>query len=137
QYVPSLVAPIIELCLSVHEGLRHVAVDILRTMIVSEWQLNEDLTMVEAEIISSLDALFKTKSLNESVTQKLFITELLNLFEESSPSPDSELSVALKELVATVDELLDLLVASHNGAITESLNTLKLMEFMKDMEKED
>ncbi|KAK2744087.1 hypothetical protein FQN55_006955 [Onygenales sp. PD_40] len=137
QYVPSLVPPIIELCLSVHEGLRHVAVGILQTMIVSEWQLNEDLTMVEAEIISSLDVLFKTKNINESGTQKLFINELLDLFETGSPNPDAELLVALKELVATVDELLDLLVASQNGNITESLNTLKLMEFMKDMEKED
>ncbi|PGH19855.1 hypothetical protein AJ80_03772 [Polytolypa hystricis UAMH7299] len=137
QYVPSLVAPIIELCLSVHEGLRRVAVEILQTMIVSEWQLNEDLSMVEAEIISSLDVLFKTKNLNEGVTQKLFVNELLDLFETTPSSPDAELLVALKELVATVDELLDLLVATRNGNITESLNTLKLMEFMKDMQKED
>ncbi|PGH16973.1 hypothetical protein AJ79_01357 [Helicocarpus griseus UAMH5409] len=137
QYVPSLVAPIIELCLSVHEGLRHVSVGILRTMIVSEWQLNEDLSMVEAEIISSLDLLFKTKNVGENGTQKLFVNELLDLFETSSSNPDAELLVSLRELVATVDELLDLLVASQNGNITESLNTLKLMEFMKDMAKED
>lgn len=137
QYVPSLVCPIIELCLSVHEGLRHVAVMILQTMIVSEWQLNEDLSFVEAEIISSLDLLFKTKNVSESGTQKLFINELLDLFEINSSNPDADLLVALKELVATVDELLDLLVASQNGNITGSLNTLKLMEFMKDMEKED
>ncbi|ODH50171.1 hypothetical protein GX48_03727 [Paracoccidioides brasiliensis] len=137
QYVPTLVSPIIELCLSIHEGLRHVAVRILQTMIVSEWQLNEDLSIVEAEIISSLDLLFKTKNISESGTQKLFISELLDLFETSTSNPDAELLVALKELVATVDELLDLLVASHNGNITESLNTLKLMEFMKDMDKED
>lgn len=137
QYVPSLIPQIIELCLSVHEGPRRVAVEILQTMIVSEWQLNEDLSMVEAEIISRLDELFKTKNLGESVSQKLFITELLQLFETSTTTPDTELMVTLKELVATVDELLDLLVASHNGNITESLNTIKLMEFMKDMERED
>ncbi|KAI1984603.1 Deoxycytidine kinase 1 [Ophidiomyces ophidiicola] len=137
QYVPSLVAPIIELCLSVHEGPRRVAVEILQTMIVSEWQLNEDLSMVEAEIISSLDELFKTKKFHEGITQKLFITELLGLFETPSGASDAELMVTLKELIATVDELLDLLVASHNGNITESLNTIKLMEFMKDMERED
>lgn len=137
QYVPSLVPPIIELCLSVHEGPRRVAVEILQSMIVSEWQLNDDLAVVEAEIISSLDALFKSKNLTESITRKLFINELLDLFESDSGSGDAELMVALKELVATVDELLDLLVAAHSGNITESLNTLKLMEFMKDMDKED
>ena len=137
QYVPSLVPPIIELCLSAHEGLRRVAVEILQSMIVSEWQLNEDLVMVEAEMISTLDDLFKTKNVNGGITQKLFITELLDLFESNPVAADEELLMALKELVATVDELLDLLVASRNGNITESLNTLKLMEFMKDMQKED
>lgn len=140
QYVPGLVSPIIELCLSVHEGLRRVAVEVLQTMIVSEWTLNEDLSMVEAEIISSLDVLFKTKRLDESITQKLFINELLDLFEplsSSSDEADEGLLAATKQLVGTVDELLDLLVASHSGAITDSLHTLKLMEFMKDMEKED
>ncbi|KAK2756222.1 hypothetical protein FQN54_005630 [Arachnomyces sp. PD_36] len=140
QYVPGLVSPIINLCLSVHEGLRRVAVEVLQTMIVSEWTLNEDLSMVEAEIISSLDVLFKNKHLDESITQKLFINELLDLFEplsSSSDEADEGLLTATKQLVGTVDELLDLLVASHSGAITDSLHTLKLMEFMKDMEKED
>ncbi|GBF66188.1 dedicator of cytokinesis protein [Trichophyton mentagrophytes] len=137
QYVPSLVPPIIELCLSVHEGPRRVAVEILQTMLVSEWQLNEDLAMIEAEIISSLDETFKTRNFSESITQKLFMTELMELFDSKSETLDSELMVALKELVATVDELLDLLAAAHSGNISESLNTLKLMEFMKDMDKED
>ncbi|KAF3482884.1 uncharacterized protein GIQ15_02208 [Arthroderma uncinatum] len=137
QYVPSLVPPIIELCLSVHEGPRRVAVEILQTMIVSEWQLNEDLAMIEAEIISSLDETFKTRNFSESITQKLFMNELMDLFDPNSTTLDVELMVALKELVATVDELLDLLAAAHSGNISESLNTLKLMEFMKDMDKED
>ena len=51
QYVPGLVAPIVELCLSVHEGLRRVAVEVLQTMIVSEWTLNEDLSVIQAEMI--------------------------------------------------------------------------------------
>jgi dedicator of cytokinesis protein 3 len=51
QYVPGLVAPIVELCLSVHEGLRSVAVEVLQTMVVSEWSLNEDLSVIQAEMI--------------------------------------------------------------------------------------
>ncbi|OXV08437.1 hypothetical protein Egran_03800 [Elaphomyces granulatus] len=136
QYVPSLVPPIIELCLSVHEGLRHVAVEILQTMIISEWDLNQDLSIVETEIISSLDILFQNKFINESITQKLFIAELLDLFASVS-DPDDELSTSVKGLIATVDELLDLLVACHSGGVTKSLHALKLMEFMKDMGRED
>ncbi|KAB8067255.1 hypothetical protein BDV29DRAFT_186479 [Aspergillus leporis] len=136
QYVPGLVAPIIELCLSVHEGLRHVAVEILRTMILSEWSLNQDLSIIETEIISSLDNLFKTKYMTEGVIQKLFIAELTEYFESCSSS-DEDLSNAVKALIATVDELLDLLVASQSGSMAESLHSLRLMEYMKDMGRED
>jgi hypothetical protein len=136
QYVPGLVAPIIELCLSVHEGLRHVAVDILRTMILSEWGLNQDLSIIETEIISSLDNLFKTKNMNEGVIQKLFIGELLDRFG-GCEAFDEDLGTAVKALIATVDELLDLFVASQGGSMAESLHTLRLMEYMKDMGRED
>ncbi|KAF9247493.1 hypothetical protein DTO006G1_3339 [Penicillium roqueforti] len=136
QYVPGLVPPIIGLCLSVHEGLRHVAVQILQTMILSEWDLNQDISIIETEIISSLDTLFKSKQMNESVSQKVFIGELLDLFERETISDDL-LSNAVKSLVGTVDELLDLLVASQSGASTQSLHALKLMEYMKDMGRED
>jgi hypothetical protein len=136
QYVPGLVPPIIGLCLSVHEGLRHVAVQILQTMILSEWDLNQDISIIETEIISSLDTLFKSKHMNESVSQKIFIGELLDLFENDTIADDL-LSNAVKSLVGTVDELLDLLVASQSGASTQSLHALKLMEYMKDMGRED
>ncbi|PWY82904.1 hypothetical protein BO70DRAFT_404449 [Aspergillus heteromorphus CBS 117.55] len=137
QYVPGLVAPIIELCLSVHEGLRHVAVDILRTMILSEWSLNEDLSIIETEVISSLDNLFKKKkNMSENVVQKLFIGELSEHFEGYEDF-DEDLSNAVKALIATVDELLDLFVASQGGSMAESLHTLRLMEYMKDMGRED
>ncbi|KAJ5367621.1 hypothetical protein N7541_001562 [Penicillium brevicompactum] len=136
QYVPGLVPPILGLCLSVHEGLRHVAVRILQTMILSEWDLNQDISIIETEIISSLDTLFKSKQMNESVSQKIFIAELLDLFEGETIADDL-LCNAVKSLVGTVDELLDLLVASQNGVSIQSLNALKLMEYMKDMGRED
>jgi hypothetical protein len=136
QYVPNLVPPIIGLCLSVHEGLRHVAVHILRTMILSEWDLNQDISIIETEIISSLDSLFKSKQMSESVGQKIFVGELLDLFEGDAES-DEDLFNAMKGLIATVDELLDLLVASQSSTSIQSLHALKLMEYMKDMGRED
>ena len=137
QYVPSLVGPIVELCLSVHEGLRRVAVEILQTMIISEWALSEDLVLIETEMIASLDVIFKNRPVTESIAQKLFIGELLDLFEPIASQPDDVLWVAIKELVTTVDELMDLLVAAHGDSTDTSLHTLKLMDFMKDMQKED
>ncbi|KAI8934958.1 hypothetical protein NX059_008624 [Plenodomus lindquistii] len=141
QYVPGLVAPIVELCLSVHEGLRGVAIEVLQTMIISEWTLSEDLSIIQAEMIDCLDNLFKTKHLTEAVLQKHFIQELVESFEPLSRAPEEPLLAALRNLIATIDELLDLLVAVHStdaaGEVFHIMDTLHLMEFLKDMQKED
>lgn len=141
QYVPGLVAPIVELCLSVHEGLRSVAIEVLQTMIVSEWTLSEDLSLIQAEMIDCLDRLFKSKHLTEVVLQKHFIQELIDLFEPLAQDPDEALLNAVKNLITTIDELLDLLVAVHSteavGEVFHIMDTLHLMEFLKDMQKED
>lgn len=141
QYVPGLVAPVVELCLSVHEGLRSVAIEVLQTMIVSEWTLSEDVSLIQAEMIDCLDRLFKSKPLTEVVLQKRFIQELVDLFEPMSQDPDDALFISVKNLITTIDELLDLLVAVHNtdatGEVFHIMDTLHLMEFLKDMQKED
>lgn len=141
QYVPGLVGPIIELCLSVHEGLRRVAVEVLQSMIVSEWTLSEDLSVIQTEMIDCLDRLFKSKPLTESILQKLFINELLALFDFLAQVPDEPLYASIKELIATIDEFLDLLVAVHSSDVTgeasHMIHRLRLMEFLRDMQKEE
>jgi hypothetical protein len=114
QYVPSLVAPTISLCLSMHEGLRKVAVEVLQTMIVSEWALSEDLELIETEIIGALNSVLKAKpaTANEALSRKIFITELLELFSTIANQPDDALWTALEELVGTIEELVDLLTGT-------------------------
>ncbi|KIW62493.1 hypothetical protein PV04_10666 [Phialophora macrospora] len=114
QYVPSLVAPTINLCLSMHEGLRKVAVEVLQTMIVSEWALSEDLELIETEIIGALNSILKAKpaTANEALSRKIFITELLELFSTIANQPDDALWTALEELVGTIEELVDLLTGT-------------------------
>ncbi|KAG5925038.1 hypothetical protein E4U42_004489 [Claviceps africana] len=142
QYVPTLVGPIVELCLSVHQGLRRMAVEVLQTMIVGEWTLSEDLTVIQTEMIDTLDQFFKSKPLTESILQKLFIGELLERFEPLDDIPDSPLYGAVRDLAGTADEFLDLLVAVHgsgdgNEEATHVINRLRLMEFLRDMQKEE
>lgn len=141
QYIPGLVGPIVELCLSVHEGLRRVAVEVLQTMIVSEWTLSEDLAIVQAEMIDCLDKLFKSKSLSETVLQKLFIMELMELFAPLSQIPDDPLYMAIRDMISTIDHFLDLLVLVHTtdgaGEATHLIHRLRLMEFLRDMNKEE
>ncbi|KAH9988126.1 hypothetical protein F4779DRAFT_277898 [Xylariaceae sp. FL0662B] len=141
QYVPTLVGPILELCLSVHEGLRRMAVEVLQTMIVSEWTLSEDLSVIQTEMIDCLDGFFTDKTMTESILQKLFINELLERFEPLAQVEGDPLYAALKSLIGTVAEFLDLLVAVHSGDVTSEashlINRLQLMEFLRDMQKEE
>lgn len=141
QYVPTLVGPIVELCLSVHEGLRRMAVEVLQTMIVSEWTLSEDLSVIQTEMIDCLDVYFKTKPLTESILQKLFVGELLDRFEPLARLKEEPLYGALRELTDTVDVFLDLLVAVHggdgSGEASHLIHRLRLMEFLRDMQKEE
>jgi len=88
----------------------------------------------------SLDRLFKSKRLTESITQKLFIADLIELFKPLSFIPEDPLSETVGQLLRTVDEFLDLLVAVHNTPLGEAyqiMDTLRLMDFLKDMRKED
>ncbi|KAL8797120.1 MAG: hypothetical protein Q9195_000587 [Heterodermia aff. obscurata] len=140
QYVPRHVGPVAELCLSVHEGLRGVAVRILQTMIISEFALSEDLSAIQAEMVDCLDLMFKSKNLGEAISQKLFISELLDLFENIAQLPDDPLWQAVKNMITVIDELLDLLGAVHSTDVTEAfriMHTLQLMDFLKDMQKQD
>ena len=140
QYVPSMVGPVVELCLSVHEGLRNTAVYVLQTMILSEWTLNEDLSAVQTEMIDSLDRMFKTQKLADSVSRKLFVNELLDRFSSLSQISDEPLWEAIKQLVSSIDELLDLVSAVYSSESSESykiMHTLRLMEFLKDMQRQD
>ncbi|RDA94863.1 hypothetical protein CP533_4277 [Ophiocordyceps camponoti-saundersi (nom. inval.)] len=141
QYVPTLVGPVVELCLSVHEGLRRMAVEVLQTMIVSEWTLSEDLTVVQTEMVDCLDRFFKSKPVTESMLQKLFVGELLERFEPLADTVDEPLYQAVRDLVSTLDEFLDLLVAVHSSdgcnEASAIINQLRLMEFLRDMQKEE
>lgn len=141
QYVPYLIGPIIELCLSVHEGVRKVAVDILRTIIVSEWNLSEDISIIQTEIIDCLDRIFRSKRVTESIMQKLFIIELEQLFAPLSNHREDPLYIAKQELISKTSEFLDLLVAVHSSDTvsdaTHLINYLRLIEFLRDMQKEE
>jgi dedicator of cytokinesis protein 3 len=65
---------------------------------------------------------------------------LIELFKPLSLTPDDPLSETVGQLLRTVDEFLDLLVAVHNTPLGEAyhiMDTLRLMDFLKDMRKED
>lgn len=140
QYVPSLVGQVTELCLSVQQELRRAGVTLLKSMIINEWDLSQDLRVIENEMVNCLDRMFKRKSLNDAMVQKAFIGDLFGEFEPFDDGHHHDLVAAVKGLIEVVDELLDLLVAVHsaetNGEAVQTVDTIRLMEFLRDMKRE-
>lgn len=79
QFVPDLVGPIVELCLSVHASLRSVATEILRSMVVSAWELDQDLSIIQTAMIDCLDKLCRKQNVSEALLHKTFITEMMTV----------------------------------------------------------
>jgi hypothetical protein len=141
QFVPELVAPIVELCLSVHGSLRAVAIEVLRSMIISAWQIDQDLSIIQSAVIDCLDKLCRTKSVTESVLQKTFVPEMLARFQPLQRTIEDSLYIAAGEMFEKIDNLLVMLANVHRGgAVSDAsrlVDTLHLMEFLRDVQSED
>lgn len=141
QFVPELIAPIVELCLSVHASLRSVAIEVLRTMIISAWEIDQDLSVIQTAMIDCLDKLCRTKAVTESYLQKTFIDEMLEQFLPLQHTIEDSLYNAVVEMFARIEDLLGMLANVHQGgAINEAtkiVDTLRLMEFLRDVQSEE
>ncbi|KAM0720482.1 hypothetical protein Q7P37_004618 [Cladosporium fusiforme] len=142
QFVPDLVAPIVELCLSVHASLRTVAVDVLRSMIVSAWEIDQDLGIIQTAMIDCLDKLCRRKSVSEAVLQKTFITEMISHFISLRHTVEDSLYQAVVSMFSKIEELLGMLGSVHSGETVSNepaqiINTLRLMEFLRNVQSEE
>jgi dedicator of cytokinesis protein 3 len=133
--LPSLVEPVLELCLSHHDELRTCAVRVLATMITSEWHLNGDFSVIEAEIIDKLDVLFVTDTQGDEISRAFFIGQLRSLFE--SPLVDEKLREQVLACLVSVNRFLDLLLSVRSLPSEEGFEddrvagTLKLLGFLR------
>ncbi|EME49001.1 hypothetical protein DOTSEDRAFT_104796, partial [Dothistroma septosporum NZE10] len=142
QFVPEFVAPVVELCLSVHASLRSVAIEVLRSMIVGAWQIDQDLYIIQTAMIDCLDKLCRTKNVTESVLQKTFVPEMLEQFEPLQRTIEDSLYIAVMDMFGKIDNLLVMLAGVHQrgSAINDAsrlVDTLHLMEFLKDVQSEE
>lgn len=142
QFVPELVAPIVELCLSVHASLRAVAIEVLRSMIISAWQIDQDLSLIQTAMIDCLDKLCKDKNVTDTMLQKTFVPEMIEQFKPLQRTIEDSLYNAVVEMFGRIQELLEMLASVHSGkaAVNDAsrlVDTLRLMEFLRDVQSED
>lgn len=100
---------IVNLCLSHHDQLRSNAVQILFSMILTEYAQSGHINAIEYEIVNRLDSIFMSDSKGDDISRTFFIEHLRTLFEPA------EVDAPLRDRVATflddVDMFLELLLS--------------------------
>ncbi|GAA5945387.1 hypothetical protein JCM10213_005960, partial [Rhodosporidiobolus nylandii] len=135
QFVPGLVEDVLALCLSHHDELRRCAVQVLYSMIVSEYTLNKHFGLIEGEVIDKLDKLFGAQTKGDEISRAFFVAQLRQLFDEADL--DAQLGEQVDAFLAMINSFLDLLLAVRNLPEGEEyqedriISTLKLMSFIR------
>ncbi|KAG5646304.1 hypothetical protein DXG03_003901 [Asterophora parasitica] len=140
-YLHSLVGHVVNLCLSHHDQLRNNAVQILYSMIVSEYHQSEHFDEIENELVTRLDSLFMSDSKGDDITRAFFIGQLRHLFETSDV--DEQLRERISTFLDSVDLFLELLLSvralpeGEEFADDRVIATLRLMNFIRRIGRDE
>ena len=105
----TLVSHVVNLCVSHHDLLRSTAVQILYSMIVSQYQEHNHFDDIENELISKLDSLFMSDSKADDLSRAFFISQLRHLFESSNV--EDQLRDRVSNFLDSVDLFLEMLLS--------------------------
>ncbi|TXT11135.1 hypothetical protein VHUM_01886 [Vanrija humicola] len=135
---------ILTLCLTSHDRLCEVAVEILFSMIYAEYVLEGKFHAIQTEIFQKLELLFTQKSISasESGTRAYFVTRLRNVFE-ATPEIDSNFRDHVAPFLDQVELFIGLLMAVRDLPETPQWKeervaaTVRLMEFFSKVGRDD
>jgi dedicator of cytokinesis protein 3 len=105
----NLVGHVVNLCLSHHDQLRTNAVQMLYTMVLSEWHSSENFDDIENEVVNKLDSLFMSDSKGDELSKTLFLDQLRQMFISSQV--DERLGGRVAEFLSSVESFLELLLS--------------------------
>ncbi|KAF8160994.1 hypothetical protein B0H34DRAFT_746533 [Crassisporium funariophilum] len=140
-YLHSLVGHVVNLCLSHHDQLRNNAVQILYSMIVSEYHQSEHFDAIENELVTRLDSLFMSDSKGDDISRAFFIGQLRHLFDTSDV--DEQLRDQVSNFLDSVDLFLELLLSvralpeGEEYADDRVIATLRLMNFIRRIGRDE
>ncbi|KIK67093.1 hypothetical protein GYMLUDRAFT_37133 [Collybiopsis luxurians FD-317 M1] len=140
-YLNTLVGSVVLLCLSHHEQLRNNAVQMLYSMIVSEYHTSGNLEVIENELVTRLDFLFMSESSKDDISGAFFVGQLRHLFE--STEVDEQLRERVSNFLNSVDLFLELLLSvralpeGDEFADERVIATLRLMNFIRRIGRDE
>ncbi|KAL0956056.1 hypothetical protein HGRIS_002226 [Hohenbuehelia grisea] len=140
-YLNPLVSQVVNLCLSHHDQLRNNAVQILYSMIISEYEQSGNFDAIENELVNKLDSLFMSDSKGDDISRTFFISQLRHLFDGSNV--DDQLRERVASFLDSVDLFLELLLAvrdlpeGEEFADDRVIATLRLMNFIRRIGRDE
>ncbi|KAJ7188388.1 hypothetical protein C8R46DRAFT_1183883 [Mycena filopes] len=140
-YLHSLVGQVVNLCLSHHDQLRNNAVQMLYSMIVSEYHQSQHFDEIETELVTRLDSLFMSDSKGDDISRAFFIGHLRHLFYSSDV--DESLRERVSVFLDSVDLFLELLLSvralpeGDEYADDRVIATLRLMNFIRRIGRDE
>ncbi|THV06807.1 cytoplasmic protein [Dendrothele bispora CBS 962.96] len=140
-HLSSLVGPVVNLCLSHHEQLRNNAVQMLYSMIVSEFHQSGHFEEIENVLVTRLDSLFMAESKADDISGAFFVGQLRHLFDNSDV--DEQLRERVSNFLDSVDLFLELLLSvralpeGEEFADERVIATLRLMNFIRRIGRDE
>ncbi|KAF9071101.1 hypothetical protein BDP27DRAFT_1505129 [Rhodocollybia butyracea] len=140
-YLNTLVGSVVLLCLSHHEQLRNNAVQMLYSMIVSEYHTSGNSEAIENELVTRLDHLFMSESSKDDISGAFFVGQLRHLFENTEVN--EQLRERVSNFLDSVDLFLELLLSvralpeGDEFADERVIATLRLMNFIRRIGRDE
>ncbi|KAJ7502758.1 C2 domain in Dock180 and Zizimin proteins-domain-containing protein [Mycena galericulata] len=140
-YLHSLVGHVVNLCMSHHDQLRANAVQMLYSMIVSEYHQSQNFDEIENELVTRLDTLFMSDSKGDDISRAFFIGHLRHIFYASEV--DESLRERVSVFLDSVDLFLELLLSvralpeGDEYADDRVIATLRLMNFIRRIGRDE
>lgn len=104
-----LIPSVVRLCMCLHSALRSVGLDMLRSMIISEWQISEDLDLVQGAFFDAFDLITQQEGpLGRSFTAA-FLNDLRQCFDMLRHTSEVALYDAVVQMTKEVEKLLNVL----------------------------
>lgn len=128
-----IIPSVVRLCMGLHDQLQSVGLDILRSIIVSEWQLNENLGVVQTAIINAFDTMHREDEPLQSPFASAFLDRLGKHFIICKDTDLSSLYEAVMDVIAEVDRLFNVLadLGEVRDPASRMVQLLRLMEFLR------
>ncbi|KAK7057298.1 C2 domain in Dock180 and Zizimin proteins-domain-containing protein [Favolaschia claudopus] len=140
-FLQPLVGHVVNLCLSHHDQVRNNAVQMLFSMIVSEYHQSRNFDDIETELVTRLDSLFMSDSKGDDISRAFFISHLRHLFYTAEV--DESLRERVSVFLDSVDLFLELLLSvralpeGDEYADDRVIATLRLMNFIRRIGRDE